>query len=153
MRYRKKNGSIGSQRSIGFLDSERATKGHFPTSDDPNDRGNSRRHIISAVEHSLRRLRTDRIDLYQIHRPDLSLPQDETLRALDDLITQGKLHYIGSSTFPAWILMEALALSERHGWARYATEQPPYNLLDRRIENELIPLAQRHQVAGAPAST
>lgn len=121
-----------------------ATKGHFPTSDDPNDRGNSRRHLVNAVEGSLRRLRTDRIDLYQIHRPDSSTPQEETLRALDDLVTQGKVLYIGSSTFPAWILMEALGISERRGWVRFATEQPPYNLLDRRIENELVPLALRH---------
>lgn len=123
-----------------------ATKGHFPTSNDPNDRGNSRRHLMNAVEGSLRRLRTDRIDLYQIHRPDSSTPLEETLRALDDLVTQGKILYIGSSTFPAWIVMEALGISERRGWARFATEQPPYNLLDRRIENELIPLALRHRI-------
>lgn len=121
-----------------------ATKVHFPTSDDPNDRGNSRRHIIQAVEASLRRLQTDWIDLYQIHRPDFDIPQDETLRALDDLVRQGKVRYIGTSTFPAWLLMEALAGSERHRLARYVSEQPPYNLLDRRIENQMVPLAQRH---------
>jgi aryl-alcohol dehydrogenase-like predicted oxidoreductase len=123
-----------------------STKFHFPTSEDPNDRGNSRRHILNAVEGSLRRLGTDWIDLYQVHRPDLEVPQDETLRALDDLVRQGKVRYIGSSTFPAWLVMEALAISERMGLARFVVEQPPYNLLDRRIENELVPLALHHEI-------
>jgi aryl-alcohol dehydrogenase-like predicted oxidoreductase len=129
-----------------------ATKVHFPQSEDPNDRGNSRRHILQAVEDSLRRLQTDWIDLYQIHRPVFDHPQDETLRALDDLVRQGKVRYIGCSTFPAWMVMEALAISERYGLARYVTEQPPYNLLDRRIENELVPLAQRYNVGLLPWS-
>lgn len=123
-----------------------ATKVYFPTSNDPNDRGNSRRHILTAVENSLRRLGTEWIDLYQVHRPDFDLPQDETLRALDDLVHQGKVRYIGCSTFPAWLVMEALAISERYGLARYVSEQPPYNLLDRRIENELVPLAMRYNL-------
>jgi aryl-alcohol dehydrogenase-like predicted oxidoreductase len=76
----------------------------------------------------------------------LEIPQEETLRALDDLVQQGKVRYIGCSTFPAWMVMEALAISERHGLARYVTEQPPYNLLDRRIENELVPLAERYNL-------
>jgi aryl-alcohol dehydrogenase-like predicted oxidoreductase len=129
-----------------------ATKVHFPQSDDPNDRGNSRRHILRAVEDSLRRLQTDWIDLYQIHRPVFDVPQDETLRTLDDLVRQGKVRYIGCSTFPAWMVMEALAISERHGLARYITEQPPYNLLDRRIENELVPLALRYDLGLLPWS-
>jgi aryl-alcohol dehydrogenase-like predicted oxidoreductase len=129
-----------------------ATKVHFPQSDDPNDRGNSLRHILAAVEQSLRRLQTDWIDLYQIHRPVFDVPQDETLHALDDLVRQGKVRYIGCSTFPAWMVMEALALSERYGLARYVTEQPPYNLLDRRIENELVPLALRHGLGLLPWS-
>lgn len=129
-----------------------ATKVHFPQSDDPNDRGNSRRHIMQAVEDSLRRLQTEWIDLYQIHRPVFDVPQEETLRALDDLIRQGKVRYIGCSTFPAWMVMEALSTSERHGLARYVTEQPPYNLLDRRIENELVPLAQRYNLGLLPWS-
>jgi len=120
------------------------TKVHYPTSDDPNDAGNSRRHILRAAEASLRRLGTDWIDVYIVHRPDLELPQDETLRALDDLVHQGKVRYIGCSTFPAWLVMEAIALSERQGLERFVVEEPPYNLLDRRIENELIPLALRH---------
>ena len=123
-----------------------ATKFHFPVSEDPNDRGNSRRHILRAVEASLRRLGTDCIDLYQAHRPDFTVPQEETLRALDDLVRQGKVRHIGSSTFPAWMIMEALGISERRGLERFVSEQPPYNLLDRRIENELVPLALRHGV-------
>jgi aryl-alcohol dehydrogenase-like predicted oxidoreductase len=129
-----------------------ATKAHFPQSDDPNDRGNSRRHIMQAVEDSLRRLQTEWIDLYQIHRPVFDVPQDETLRALDDLVRQGKVRYIGCSTFPAWMVMEALSISERYGLARYVTEQPPYNLLDRRIENELVPLALRYNLGLLPWS-
>ncbi len=129
-----------------------ATKVHFPQSDDPNDCGNSRRHIMQAVEDSLRRLNTDWIDLYQIHRPEFDTHQEETLRALDALIRQGKVRYIGCSTFPAWMVMEALAISERYGLARYISEQPPYNLLDRRIENELVPFAQRYNLALLPWS-
>ncbi len=121
-------------------------------SGDPNDQGNSRLHILHAVEDSLRRLQTDWIDLYQIHRPVFDMPQDETLRTLDDLVRQGKVRYIGSSTFPAWMVMEALAVSERYNLARYVTEQPPYNLLDRRIENELVPLALRYQLGLLPWS-
>ena len=129
-----------------------ATKVHFPQSDDPNDRGNSRRHILQAVEASLRRLETDWIDLYQLHRPVMDTPHEETLRALDDLVSAGKVRYIGCSTFPTWMVMEGLALSEKHGWVRYSTEQPPYNLLDRRIENELVPLAQRYNLGLLPWS-
>jgi aryl-alcohol dehydrogenase-like predicted oxidoreductase len=127
-----------------------ATKGHFKIGPDINDQGNSRRHLVQAVEDSLRRLQTDRIDLYQIHRPNFEIPQDETLSALTDLVRQGKLLYIGCSTHPAWLVMEALAISERYGYARYVSEQPPYNLLDRRIENELIPLALRYNLAILP---
>ena len=129
-----------------------ATKVHFPQSEDPNDRGNSRRHIMQAVEGSLERLGTDWIDLYQIHRPEFHTPQEETLRALDDLIHQGKVRYIGCSTFPAWMVMEARHLSEKYGLAHYVTEQPPYNLLDRRIENELVPLAERYGIGLLPWS-
>ena len=127
-----------------------ATKVHYPTGDRPNDRGNSRLHIMRACEASLRRLQTDHIDLYQIHRPDPAVPVEETLRALTDLVRQGKVRYIGCSTHPAWQVMEALMVSEARGLARYVSEQPPYNLLDRRIENELIPLAQRYDLAILP---
>jgi aryl-alcohol dehydrogenase-like predicted oxidoreductase len=123
-----------------------ASKFHYPTGPGPNDRGNSRRHIVQACEVSLRRLQTDYIDLYQCHRPDFETPLDETLRALDDLVTAGKVRYIGSSTAPAWYVLEALLTSEAKGYVRFISEQSPYNLLDRRIENELIPMCQRHGV-------
>jgi len=124
-----------------------ATKVFNPMGDGPNDEGVSRVHIMRECENSLRRLEVDHIDLYQLHRPNFTVPQDETLRAFDDLIRQGKVRYIGSSTFPAWKLMEAISVSERQNLARYVSEQPPYNLLDRRIENELIPFAQAHGIA------
>src|SRR6266545_4834878 len=121
-----------------------ATKVHGEMGPGPNDRGNSRYHILKACEDSLRRLQTDHVDLYQIHRPALDIPQDETLRALDDLVRAGKVRYIGCSTFPAWMVMEALMISGQQNLARYVSEQPPYNLLDRRIKNELVPLCQRY---------
>jgi aryl-alcohol dehydrogenase-like predicted oxidoreductase len=121
-----------------------ATKAFFPTGEDPNDRGSSRRHILRAVQDSLRRLDTDWIDLYQLHRPDFDTPHEETLATLNDLVRGREVAYIGTSGFPAWRLMEGLSISERHGWAKYVTEQPPYNVLDRRIENELVPFAQEY---------
>ena len=121
-----------------------ATKFHYAVGSGPNDRGNSRRHLIKACEDSLRRLQTDYIDLYQTHRPDFELPLDETLRGLDDLVRAGKVRYIGSSTAPAWHVMEALMVSELKGYVRFTSEQSPFNLLDRRIENELVPMCQRH---------
>jgi 1-deoxyxylulose-5-phosphate synthase len=127
-----------------------ATKVHFKVGDGPNDEGNSRLHILKACDDSLKRLQTDYIDLYQIHRPNPGIPVDETLSALTDLVRAGKVRYIGCSTHPAWLVMEALAISERLHLARYVSEQPPYNLLDRRIENELIPLALRYQLAIIP---
>ena len=127
-----------------------ATKAHFPIGPAPNDRGNSRLHLMRACELSLKRLGTDYIDLYQVHRPDFTIPQDETLDALTDLVRQGKVRYIGCSTHPAWKLMEALALSEAKGLSRYVSEQPPYNLLDRRIENELVPMCRSHGVGIVP---
>jgi aryl-alcohol dehydrogenase-like predicted oxidoreductase len=129
-----------------------ATKAHFPTGPGPNDRGNSRLHLMRACEDSLRRLQTDYIDLYQMHRPDPSTPVEETLAALSDLVRQGKVRYVGCSTHPAWRVMEALMVSELRGHVRYVSEQPPYNLLDRRIENELVPLCQAHGLAIIPWS-
>ncbi len=111
-----------------------------------NEHGNSRLNIIRACEGSLKRFQTDYIDLYQIHRHWPDIPIDETLSALDDLVHQGKVRYIGCSTHPAWAVMEALMVSELKGYVRYISEQPPYNLLDRRIENELIPMCQRHGI-------
>ncbi len=115
--------------------------------DDPNARGGSRRHIIQTCEDSLRRLNTDHIDLYQMHRPDPEVLIDETLRALDDLIQAGKVHYIGTNTFTGWQLMESLWQSERLRFNRFVTEQPRYNLIDRRIETEVIPVAQKYGIA------
>lgn len=129
-----------------------ATKVYGKMGDSPNDQGVSRYHILKACEDSLRRLQTDHIDLYQLHRPPMTVPQDETLRAFDDLVRAGKVRYIGCSTFPAWKVMEALAISQQQNLARYISEQPPYNLLDRRIENELVPLAQQYGMALLPWS-
>jgi 1-deoxyxylulose-5-phosphate synthase len=129
-----------------------ATKVYGRMGDLPNEQGSTRYHIIKACEDSLQRLQTDHIDLYQLHRPPMTHPQDETLRAFDDLIRSGKVRYIGCSTHPAWMVMEALYLSERYGLNRYVSEQPPYNLLDRRIENELVPLCQRYELAIIPWS-
>ncbi|MEZ4593367.1 MAG: aldo/keto reductase [Chloroflexota bacterium] len=129
-----------------------ATKVHYPTGPGPNDRGNGRLHIIQACEDSLRRLQTDHIDLYQLHRPDFAVPIEETLAALTDLVRAGKVRYIGSSTAPAWKVMEAIMVSELRGYVRFVSEQPPYNLLDRRIENELLPLAQAHGLGILPWS-
>ncbi len=112
----------------------------------PNDHGHSRLNIIRACENSLRRLNTDYIDLYQVHRPSPQIPIDETLGAMTDLVRQGKVRYIGCSTHPAWAVLEAIMVSELKGYARYVSEQPPYNLLDRRIENELVPMCTAHGV-------
>ena len=125
------------RRQVGFrLEDYREVLG-------PNEYGQSRLNVIRACEASLKRLQTDYIDLYQVHRPSFDIPVDETLGALNDLVRQGKVRYIGCSTHPAWKVMEAIMVSESKGWARYVTEQPPYNLLDRRIENELVPMAQK----------
>jgi 1-deoxyxylulose-5-phosphate synthase len=129
-----------------------ATKAHYPVGPGPNDRGNSRLHLLSACEHSLRRLKTDYIDLYQLHRPSFDIPIDETLAALTDLVRQGKVRYVGSSTAPAWKVMESLMVSEMKGYVRFVSEQPPYNLLDRRIENELVPLSQAYGLGLLPWS-
>lgn len=130
-----------------------ATKVHGVMDDnDPNMAGNHRRNIIQQCEASLKRLQTDWIDLYQIHRPQSSVPIDETLRALDDLIRAGKVRYIGTSTFAAWQVMESLWVSKELGLNRFVCEQPPYHLLDRRIERELLPLAQSYGMAIIPWS-
>jgi aryl-alcohol dehydrogenase-like predicted oxidoreductase len=129
-----------------------ATKVYSRVGNLPNDAGASRYHILKACEDSLRRLQTDHIDLYQQHRPSLTIPQDETLRAFDDLVRSGKVRYVGSSTFPAWMVMEALAISDRYGLTRFISDQSPYNLLDRRLENELIPLCLKHGLALLPWS-
>ena len=130
-----------------------ATKVHGRMDDnDPNAAGSSRRHIIEQCEASLRRLQTDYIDLYQIHRPRSDTPIDETLRALDDLIRAGKVRYIGTSTFAAWQVMESLWVAKELGLNRFICEQPPYHILDRRLERELIPMAQTYGIGIIPWS-
>ena len=130
-----------------------ATKVHGRMDDDdPNAGGSSRRHIIEQCEASLRRLQTDYIDLYQIHRPQPEIAIDETLRALDDLVRAGKVRYIGSSTFAAWQVVESLWASKELGLNRFICEQPPYNILDRRIERELLPMAQTFGIGTIPWS-
>ncbi|WP_312847192.1 aldo/keto reductase [Microbispora sp. KK1-11] len=121
-----------------------ATKFSRPMGDDPNQQGASRRWITTAVENSLRRLRTDHIDLYQIHRLDPDTDVEETLSALSDLIHSGKVRAIGSSAMPASGIVEAQWVAERRGLERFRTEQPPYSLLNRGIEREVLPLAQRY---------
>ncbi|KPI06862.1 NADP-dependent oxidoreductase domain containing protein [Actinobacteria bacterium OK074] len=121
-----------------------ATKFGRPTSTDPNSQGASRRWITTAVENSLRRLRTDHIDLYQLHRPDPATDIEETLSALSDLIRAGKVRAIGSSAMPASDIVEAQWVADRRGLERFHTEQPPYSLLTRGIEREVLPTARRH---------
>ena len=123
-----------------------ATKCTMPTGSGPNDRGASRKHIRDSCDASLRRLGTDYIDLYQIHAEDLWTPLEETLAALDDLVRAGKVLYVGASNFRAYRLMKALALSDRHGWARFVSLQPQYNLIIRSIEREHFALAREEGV-------
>ncbi|MEA2378222.1 MAG: hypothetical protein QOD13_2129, partial [Thermoleophilaceae bacterium] len=123
-----------------------ATKVHGSMGDDPNEFGNSRRWIIREVENSLRRLGTDWIDLYQIHRPEPDTDIDDTLGALTDLVRQGKVRYIGSSTFPASQIVEAQWTAERRGRERFVCEQPPYSLLARGIEADVLPTVLRHRM-------
>lgn len=123
-----------------------ASKFHNPMRDDVNARGNSRRWITQAVEGSLKRLQTDHLDLYQVHRPDPATDIEETLSALTDLQRAGKILYFGSSTFPASQLVEAQWASERRGLGRFVTEQPPYSIFARAIEAEVLPTAERHDI-------
>jgi len=118
----------------------------------PNQWGNSRRQIVEQCDASLKRLRTDWIDLYQIHRPHPDCPIDETLRAMDDLVRAGKVRYIGCSTFAAWQVVESLWVAEKLGLNRFVTEQPPYHPLDRRIERELVPVAETYGLGLIPWS-
>jgi len=130
-----------------------ATKVHGRTDHkDPNAQGSHRLHIVTECENSLRRLQTDHIDLLQLHRPCADIPIDETLRAFDDLIRQGKVRYVGTSTFASWPVLESLWVSKEYGLNRVVSEQPPYHLLDRRAERELIPMAITYGVAIMPWS-
>ena len=129
-----------------------ATKVYWPMSEAQNMAGLSRKHVVQACEASLRRLGIETIDLYQIHRFDAETPIEETLRALDDLVRQGKVRYIGASSGPAWRMMKALSLSERNGWARFVTMQNHYNLLYREEEREMIPLCVEEGIGVIPWS-
>src|SRR5215210_5998505 len=129
-----------------------ATKVHGKMGDDPNQFGNSRRWIIEEVENSLRRLKTDWIDLYQIHRPEPDTDIDETLGALTDLVRQGKIRYLGSSTFPPSQIVEAQWVARERGRERFICEQPPYSLLARAVENDLLPTCRRHGMGVIPWS-
>jgi aryl-alcohol dehydrogenase-like predicted oxidoreductase len=129
-----------------------ATKVHGTMGDDPNEFGNSRRWIVREVENSLRRLKTDWIDLYQIHRPEADTDIDETLGALTDLVHAGKVRYIGSSTFPASQIVEAQWVAERRGRERFVCEQPPYSILVREIEKDVLPTCERYGMGVIPWS-
>jgi aryl-alcohol dehydrogenase (NADP+) len=129
-----------------------ATKAYFPMSDDPNDRGLSRKHLMASIDGSLRRLGTDYVDLYQIHRWDPETPIEETLRALDDIVRSGKARYIGASSMPSWRFAQALALSDRHGWARFVSMQNHYNLIYREEEREMLPLCRQEGIGVIPWS-
>jgi aryl-alcohol dehydrogenase-like predicted oxidoreductase len=129
-----------------------ATKVHGPMGDDPNEFGNSRRWIMREIDNSLRRLRTDWIDLYQIHRPESDTDIDETLGALTDLVSAGKVRYIGSSTFPASRIVEAQWVARDRVRERFACEQPPYSILVRGAENDVLPTCRRHRMGVIPWS-
>ncbi len=124
-----------------------STKVHGRRSDHVNDAGNSRWHIVREVENSLRRLKTERIDIYHIHRPDPDTPIDQTLRALDDLVRQGKVLYLASSVFAAWQLAEAHFIAKHLGTVRFDIEQPQMNIIDRRIEAEVLPFCRKYEIA------
>jgi aryl-alcohol dehydrogenase-like predicted oxidoreductase len=129
-----------------------ATKAHGTMGQDPNHQGNSRRWLVRECENSLRRLGTDYIDLYQIHRPEPETEIDETLGALTDLIRAGKIRYAGSSTFPASQIVEAQWTAQRRGRERFVTEQPPYSLLVRGVESEILPVCQEYNMGVIPWS-
>jgi aryl-alcohol dehydrogenase-like predicted oxidoreductase len=127
-----------------------ATKVFFKVGDGPNDQSASRQHILTGVEASLRRLQTDYIDLYQIHRWDEQTPLEETLRTLDDLVRAGKVRYIGASNFAAWQLTQANAVARQRGWTEFVSVQPHYHMLEREVEIELLPACQYFGIGVLP---
>jgi aryl-alcohol dehydrogenase-like predicted oxidoreductase len=127
-----------------------ATKVYFKVGDSPNDRGASRQHIMEGVEASLRRLNIEYIDLYQIHRWDEETPIEETMRALDDLVRAGKVRYIGASNFSSWQLVWSNTLAEDNGWTRFVSIQPHYHLLERGIEEDLVPACKYFDIGILP---
>src|SRR5258708_5131172 len=129
-----------------------ATKAFYAMSDDPNNRGLSRKHLMTSIDRSLRRLGTDYVDLYQIHRWDDQTPIEETLRALDDIVRAGKARYIGASSTLSWQFAKALYLADRHGWTRFVSLQNHYNLVYREEEREMLPLCREEGIAVIPWS-
>jgi aryl-alcohol dehydrogenase (NADP+) len=129
-----------------------ATKAYYPMSEDPNDRGLSRKHLMTSIDRSLRRLGTDYVDLYQIHRYDPDTPIEETLRALDDIVRSGKARYIGASSMASWQFARALYLADRHGWTRFVSMQNHYNLVYREEEREMLPLCREEGIGVIPWS-
>jgi aryl-alcohol dehydrogenase-like predicted oxidoreductase len=122
------------------------SKVFLPTGKGPNDAGNSKHHILSACENSLKSLKTDWIDIYFLHRTDFSVPQEESLAALDLLVRQGKVRFIACSTHPPWRTVEAWWIADKHHYPKFVCEQPPYNLLDRRVENEIVPMCRDYDM-------
>ncbi|WP_227286145.1 aldo/keto reductase [Boseongicola sp. H5] len=129
-----------------------ATKLYNPMSDDPNDRGLSRKHVMDSVEGSLRRLKTDHIDLLQLHRFDYETPLEETLDALNDVVRAGKVRYLGASSMFAWQFMKAIGLQRANGWAEFVSMQPHYNLIYREEEREMLPLCRAEGIGVLPWS-
>jgi aryl-alcohol dehydrogenase-like predicted oxidoreductase len=129
-----------------------ATKVRFPTGKGPNDQGLSRKHILSAIDASLKRLGTEYVDLYQIHRWDYETPIEETMEALHDVVQAGKARYIGASAMFAWQFAKALFTADLHGWTRFVSMQPHYNLIYREEEREMLPLCQDQKIAVIPFS-
>ena len=129
-----------------------ATKAYYPMSDAPNDRGLSRKHLMASIDGSLRRLGTDYVDLYQMHRYDPATPIEETLRALDDIVRSGKARYIGASSMGSWQFARALYLADRHGWTRFVAMQNHYNLVYREEEREMMPLCREEGIGVIPWS-
>jgi len=129
-----------------------ATKLYNPVSDDVNDRGLSRKHVFEAIDASLKRLQTDYVDLYQIHRFDYETPLEETLDALNDVVRAGKVRYLGASSMHAWQFMKALGLQRQHGWAPFVSMQNHYNLLYREEEREMLPLCREEGIGVIPWS-
>ena len=122
------------------------SKVFLPTGAGPNDSGNSKHHIINTCENSLKRLKTDWIDIYFLHRTDFRVPQEESLAAMDLLAQQGKVRYIGCSTHPPWRVVEAWWIADKHHYPKFICEQPPYNLLDRRVEHEIVPMCKAYDM-------
>jgi aryl-alcohol dehydrogenase (NADP+) len=129
-----------------------ATKVYWPTGDGPNDRGLSRKHIMDSIDASLKRLRTDYVDLYYIHRWDYETPIEETLETLDDLVRAGKVRYLGASSMHAWQFMKALGLADRRGWSGFVVMQNHYNLVHREEEREMMPLCRTEGIGVVPWS-